>query len=109
MQEVISYKSYTATTANSRLLFRNFSDGSNSDGILVISDTKKSVKKLAIENSVLVFTRHGCCMCHVMNRLLLGPGVNSQFARSRKKRNWKVISTHISGELVPILKDVGAL
>ncbi|MBA0811742.1 hypothetical protein Gohar_003614 [Gossypium harknessii] len=100
MQEAISYKSYTATTANSRLSFRNFFDDSNSDGILVISDTEKSVKKLAIENSVLVFTRRGCCMCHVMKRLLLGLGVNLAVCKIEEENELGVMNemSRINGD-----------
>uniref|UniRef100_A0A7N0TBJ3 Glutaredoxin domain-containing protein n=1 Tax=Kalanchoe fedtschenkoi TaxID=63787 RepID=A0A7N0TBJ3_KALFE len=32
--------------------------------------------KLAAGNAVIVFGRRGCCMCHVVKRLLLGLGVN---------------------------------
>ncbi|MBA0627606.1 hypothetical protein Godav_005104, partial [Gossypium davidsonii] len=84
-----------------RLLFRNFFDGSNSDGILVISDTEKSVKKLAIENSVLVFTRRGCCMCHVMKRLLLGLGVNLAVCEVEEENELGVMNemSKINGDL----------
>ncbi|KAI3989356.1 hypothetical protein MKX01_026939 [Papaver californicum] len=34
------------------------------------------IKGLVSENAVLVFGRRGCCMCHVMKRLLLALGVN---------------------------------
>ncbi|MBA0748569.1 hypothetical protein Gogos_005378 [Gossypium gossypioides] len=98
MQEAISYKSYTATTANIQLSFRNFSDGSKSDGILVISDTEKSVKKLAIENSVLVFTRCGCCMCHVMKRLLLGLGVNLAVCEVEEEKELGVMNENVENQ-----------
>ncbi|KAH1054974.1 hypothetical protein J1N35_033039 [Gossypium stocksii] len=101
MQEAIPYKSYTATTANSRLSFCNFSDGSNGDGVLVISDTEKSVKKLAMENSVLVFSRRGCCMCHVMRRLLLGLGVNLAVCEVEEEKELGVMNemSRINGDL----------
>ncbi|RZC46601.1 hypothetical protein C5167_039545 [Papaver somniferum] len=34
------------------------------------------IKGLVSENAVLIFGRRGCCMCHVMKRLLLALGVN---------------------------------
>ncbi|XP_042486545.1 glutaredoxin-C9-like [Macadamia integrifolia] len=36
----------------------------------------KDVKGLVSENAVIVFGRRGCCMCHVVKRLLVGLGVN---------------------------------
>nr|DAD21081.1 TPA_asm: hypothetical protein HUJ06_022544 [Nelumbo nucifera] len=36
----------------------------------------KSVKGMVSENAVIVFGKRGCCMSHVMKRLLLGLGVN---------------------------------
>ncbi|KAE8723020.1 Monothiol glutaredoxin-S13 [Hibiscus syriacus] len=102
---------------------------------------KNSMKKLVEENAVVVFGRRGCCMCHVVMRLLLGHGVNPLvFEVDEGKEEAvavnelsrfdggagiqfpavfvggklfggldRVMSTHISGELVPILKDAGAL
>ncbi|CAN8304012.1 unnamed protein product [Cochlearia groenlandica] len=100
------------------------------------------------ENAVIVIGCRGCCMCHVVKRLLLGLGVNpavfeieeekgleevvSELERINSENSVqggretvklpavyvggrlfggldKVIATHISGELVPILKEVGAL
>ncbi|RVW83242.1 Glutaredoxin-C9 [Vitis vinifera] len=34
------------------------------------------VTKMVSKNAVIVFGRRGCCMCHVVMRLLLGLGVN---------------------------------
>ncbi|XP_021294675.1 glutaredoxin-C9 [Herrania umbratica] len=151
MQQAIPYKSYmaataTAATANgSRSPLRNFLGGANSSGGFVASGTEYSVTKLVLENAVIVFGRQGCCMCHVVKRLLLGLGVNppvcevdeekeeavlAELSRINGERGGegggvqfpavfvggklfggldRVMSTHISGELVPILKDAGAL
>ncbi|PKI36362.1 hypothetical protein CRG98_043246 [Punica granatum] len=38
--------------------------------------TKVNIQRMVMENPVIVFGRHGCCMCHVVTRLLLGLGVN---------------------------------
>lgn len=107
-----------------------------------------SVQKLVSENAVIVVGRRGCCMIHVVTRLLLGHGVNpavfdvdeddeaAVVVELRKMmtmvgdqnaiNNWpqfpvvfvggklfggleRVMATHISGELVPVLKAAGAL
>ncbi|OMP07438.1 Glutaredoxin [Corchorus olitorius] len=97
------------------------------------------------ENAVIVFARKGCCMSHVVRRLLLALGVNpavyeieeadevgvlnelEMICKSDVGNDTKlqlpavfiggklfggldrVMATHISGELVPLLKDAGAL
>ena len=96
------------------------------------------------ENAVIVFARKGCCMSHVVRRLLLALGVNpavyeideedevgvlnelGMICKGHGKDKTlqlpavfiggrlfggleKVMATHISGELVPMLKDAGAL
>ena len=98
------------------------------------------------ENAVIVFARKGCCMSHVVRRLLLALGVNpavyeieeadevgalrelEMICRSDASKDGnnlqlpavfiggklfggldEVMATHISGELVPVLKDAGAL
>ncbi|XWS19651.1 hypothetical protein CRYUN_Cryun31cG0033800 [Craigia yunnanensis] len=127
--------------STSRSPLRNFLDGANNDGELVTNGTENSLTKLVVENAVIVFGRRGCCMCHVVKRLLLGLGVNpavceveeekeeavlNELSRINGERGGiqfpvvfvggklfggldRVMSTHISGELVPILKDAGAL
>ncbi|CAA6661082.1 unnamed protein product [Spirodela intermedia] len=91
------------------------------------------MRNLVSETPVVVLGRRGCCMCHVVKRLLLGLGVNpavcevdddgeeaaappSAAAVSRRVY-WgrhvggidRLMAAHISGDLVPILKDAGAL
>ncbi|KOM43749.1 hypothetical protein LR48_Vigan05g135400 [Vigna angularis] len=98
------------------------------------------------ENAVTVVGRRGCCMSHVVNRLLLSLGVNpavyeveendeaivatqleatvrTEGVAPQGKLQFpavfiggklfggldRIVSTHISGELVPILKQAGAL
>ncbi|XP_027348342.1 glutaredoxin-C9-like [Abrus precatorius] len=106
-----------------------------------------SVIKMVSENAVIVIGTRGCCMCHVVQKLLHGLGVNPPVYEvdegdvavvagelSRKIVSFcggddggtvefpavfvggklfggleRVVATHISGELVPILKDAGAL
>ncbi|XVF27578.1 hypothetical protein REPUB_Repub14bG0120600 [Reevesia pubescens] len=143
MQEAIPYKSYMATTAASSRSspIRNFLDGANNGG--GGTSENSSVTKLVVENAVIVFGRRGCCMCHVVKRLLLGLGVNPAVCEVDEEKEEavlnelarlinggggggiqfpavfvggklfggldRIMSTHISGELVPILKDAGAL
>ncbi|KAL4333970.1 hypothetical protein GQ457_07G029300 [Hibiscus cannabinus] len=67
-----------ATAGGVRSRLHNFLEGADNGGggRLVITDCKTSLTKLVVENAVIVFGRRGCCMCHVVNRLLLGLGVN---------------------------------
>ncbi|MQL71411.1 hypothetical protein Taro_003742 [Colocasia esculenta] len=101
------------------------------------------IRSLVSENPVLVLSRRGCCMCHVVRRLLLGLGVNPTVCEVDEDREETVVieeltgaaadgrqaaqlpavfiggkyvggldrlmAAHISGELVPILKEAGAL
>ena len=103
------------------------------------------VANMVSENAVIVFARRGCCMSHVMKRLLLGLSVNpavyevdeedevgvvrqleaigANYDGKQEKVQFpavfiggklfggldRLMATHISGELVPILKEAGAL
>lgn len=150
MQEAIPFRTYIpATTAGNRPLpARDPHDGgANSGGhVVVLGNGENYVQKLVLENSVIVFGKRGCCMCHVVKRLLLGHGVNPTVFEVEEKDEGlvmkelliinddkegkdigqvqfpvvfvggkmfggleRVMATHISGELVPILKDAGAL
>ncbi|KAG4124262.1 hypothetical protein ERO13_D10G028800v2 [Gossypium hirsutum] len=149
MQEAIPYKSYSttrATAVGSRSPLLNFLGGG---GGVVANGSESSIRKLVEENAVVVFGRRGCCMCHVVMRLLLGHGANPVVCEVEEGKEEaaigelsrigggggggdggggggiqlpavfvggkmfggldRVMSTHISGELVPVLKDAGAL
>ncbi|GJW25615.1 glutaredoxin-C9-like protein [Tanacetum coccineum] len=94
------------------------------------------VTKLVTENAVMVFGQHGCCMCHVVRHLLLGLGVNptisavdeGDMAELRRMSGEemvelpvvyiggklfggmeRLIATHVTGELVTVLKEAKAL
>ncbi|KAI4322727.1 hypothetical protein L6164_022394 [Bauhinia variegata] len=102
------------------------------------------VLNMISENAVIVFAKRGCCMSHVVKRLLLGLGVNPAVYEVDEKDEVGVVrgleaivdageklgkvqfptifiggrlfggldrlmATHISGELVPILKEARAL
>ncbi|KAK8642092.1 hypothetical protein V6N13_011454 [Hibiscus sabdariffa] len=130
-----------AVAGGVRSRLHNFLEGADNGGgrRLVITDSKTSLAKLVVENAVIVFGRRGCCMCHVVNRLLLGHGVNPAVCEVDEEKEEavlnelsivngggiqfpavfmggklfggldRVMSTHITGELVPILKEAGAL
>ncbi|XP_027347606.1 glutaredoxin-C9-like [Abrus precatorius] len=105
---------------------------------------KGMVLNMVLENAVIVFARRGCCMSHVVKRLLLGLGVNPAVHEVEENDEVDVVreleaivgvngndgkvqfpavfiggklfggldrlmATHISGELVPILKEARAL
>lgn len=129
MQQAIPYRTWLP--AASRELSSAAVDGGGSNNVV----------RMVTENAVIVIGRRGCCMCHVVKRLLQGLGVNPPVHEvaeedevavaeelSRKMGGGgevqfpavfvggklfggleKVMATHISGELIPILKDAGAL
>ncbi|XP_042427675.1 monothiol glutaredoxin-S3-like [Zingiber officinale] len=97
------------------------------------------IRKVVEENPVVVVGRRGCCMVHVVRRLLQGQGVNpvvcevgddadesallaglsgasapevmpAVFVGGRLVGGLdRLMAVHIAGELVPILKQAGAL
>lgn len=132
MQEAIPYRKCPPS-----------SDGGSAGELL---KGEERVKQLVTENAVIVFGRRGCCMCHVVKRLLLGLGANpavfevdeddeagvvDQMSRiagteggiGNGKEQFpavfvggklfggldRIMATHISGELVPLLKQAGAI
>ncbi|GMY10236.1 glutaredoxin-c9 [Fagus crenata] len=156
MQEAIPYKSWPILHTRTHFtqppissLGHNSSNTNNNNIPLVPSmslaaeGTEKIMVNMVSENAVIVFARRGCCMSHVVKRLLLGLGVNPAVYEVDEKdevgvvkelemiSNGKdgnkvqfpavfiggrlfggldrVMATHISGELVPILKEAGAL
>ena len=97
-------------------------------------DGGEAVRKAVAESPVVVVGRRGCCLSHVVKRLLQGLGVNpavhevadeaelasaggvevaalpAVFVGGRLLGGLdRLMAVHISGELVPILKDAGAL
>jgi glutaredoxin-like protein len=96
---------------------------------------REEVRRAVAESPVLVVGRRGCCLSHVVKRLLQGLGVNpavhevageaelagivadggdvalpAVFVGGRLLGGLdRLMAVHISGELVPILKDAGAL
>ncbi|KAK4769817.1 hypothetical protein SAY87_030349 [Trapa incisa] len=139
MQQAISYKSWPQIhTINRSPATRAPLEGGE-------EIVKGSVEEAVKDNAVIVFGRSGCCMSHVVKRLLLGLGVNptvyeveeaeeaqmvvelqginssggegnrgvqfpSVFIGGRLFGGLdRIMATHITGELVPILKEAGAL
>ncbi|KAK9058582.1 hypothetical protein SSX86_023424 [Deinandra increscens subsp. villosa] len=145
MQQAIPYKAWTHPSnqrAGELVQARQFD-----------RSVKGAVKDAVAENAVTVLARHGCCMSHVVKRLLIGHGVNPSVfefeedeenevvnelrmiddseldGKKKKMKNCAremqfpavfiggrmfggldhVMATHISGELIPVLKQAGAL
>ncbi|KAL5977444.1 Glutaredoxin-C9 [Asimina triloba] len=102
----------------------------------------EQLRRLASGNAVVVFSLSGCCMCHVVKRLLLSLGVGPTVYELDEEKGGReiqavlyqlvgnrqpqplpavfvggkllggidsVMSCHINGTLVPLLKDAGAL
>ena len=131
MQEAIPY----------RTSFHNHSFTTNHGASSVLTASDGMVTKMVVEKAVIVVGRRGCCMCHVIKRLLLGLGVNPPVYDVDDKDEAEVVkqlqalaqhndevqlpavfiggklfggldrlmASHISGDLVPILKKAGAL
>jgi len=93
---------------------------------------KAEVGRAVAESPVLVVGRRGCCLSHVVKRLLQGLGVNPAVHEVADESALagvvpaaalpavfvggkllggldRLMAVHISGELVPILKKAGAL
>ncbi|OMO54000.1 Glutaredoxin [Corchorus capsularis] len=155
MQQAIPYKSwplpYGSATSHrapsSTIGHNNNNNNNNSNLVLSRGSGSKHMLNIVSENAVIVFARKGCCMSHVVRRLLLALGVNpavyeieeadevdvlnelemickSDVGLGNDKKLQlpavfiggklfggldRVMATHISGELVPVLKDAGAL
>lgn len=103
---------------------------------------RESTRRAVAESAVVVFGKRGCCMSHVVNRLLQGHGANPAVREFGDEEEAavvgelerisgggrgvvqfpavfvggklfggldRVMTAHITGELVPALKDAGAL
>ncbi|KAK4421200.1 Glutaredoxin-C9 [Sesamum alatum] len=135
MQKTIPYRDWLPTAGGSAAPPPG---NRNSDEGETIGDAQ-SVRKLVAENAVVVFARRGCCMCHVVKLLLHGHGVNpsifdvdDQNEADVKNELTEIIGgvpqfpavfvggelfggledimgAHISGELVPRLREARAL
>ncbi|KAH6764052.1 Thioredoxin superfamily protein [Perilla frutescens var. frutescens] len=125
MQEAMAYRSHFPTSLNGRLAMNN--------------GRRNEVRKMVEENAVIVFSRKGCCMSHVVKRLLQGLGANPAVYEVEESFEDDVVrdcaggrdaavqlpmvfiggrcfggldrimATHITGELTPLLKQAGAL
>ncbi|KAK7290875.1 hypothetical protein RIF29_05620 [Crotalaria pallida] len=151
MQQAIPYRSWPINTNfHSVVDINNINNNNNKNRSGLASE--EMMLNMVSENAVIVFGRRGCCMSHVVKRLLQGLGVNPAvyeveekdevaFVReleaiivgsnnnniSNEGEEGKVqfpivfiggklfggldrlMATHISGELVPMLKEAGAL
>lgn len=145
MQQAIPYRSWQPLISSSPTATHFTSSINNTNNTSSITPSfvsTKMVPNMVLENAVIVFARRGCCMSHVVQRLLLGLGVNPAMHEVEEKDEVGVIreleaivggkennmqlpavfiggklfgglerlmATHISGELVPILKEARAL
>ncbi|KAL4384905.1 hypothetical protein GQ457_15G003080 [Hibiscus cannabinus] len=149
MQRAIPYKSWPlpwVDTTSRRTPSTTVGHNNNNVRIGKGSNITKDMLDIVSGNAVIVLSRKGCCMSHVVRRLLLALGVNpaaceidetdeasvlnelgmicdqgklgedktvqfpAVFIGGRLFGGLdRVMATHISGELVPVLKDAGAL
>ncbi|BAT90076.1 hypothetical protein LR48_Vigan08g101700 [Vigna angularis] len=145
MQEAIPYRSWQPLISSSPTtthFISSINNTNNTNSITPSFASTKMVPNMVLENAVIVFARRGCCMSHVVQRLLLGLGVNPAMHEVEEKDEVGVVreleaivggnennmqfpavfiggklfggldrlmATHISGELVPILKEARAL
>ncbi|XP_071717334.1 monothiol glutaredoxin-S5-like [Rutidosis leptorrhynchoides] len=138
MQQAIPYKSWSLPLSNN-----------HATGVTPKLTTESAVgalKDAVSENAVIVLAPRGCCMSHVVKRLLNGHGVNpmmfefdeineseilkqiesimTEIDGTDKRRVQfpavfiggrmlggldQVMESHITGDLIPLLKQAGAL
>ncbi|XP_027339107.1 glutaredoxin-C9-like [Abrus precatorius] len=134
MHQAIPYRTYLPTATRDSRDLPLAGDIPEANGV-----DPPNVAKMVSESAVIIIGRRGCCMCHVVKSLLQGLGVNPPVyevddhheaavashlsAHDAQTVQFpavfvggklfggleRVMATHISGELVPILKDAGAL
>ncbi|CAN4082260.1 unnamed protein product [Withania somnifera] len=98
----------------------------------------EEIERMASRNAVVIFSNNTCCMCHAIKRLLCGMGVNpTVYEVDDDNPTWQqalinllgnssslpvvfiggkllgsmdsIMTAHINGTLVPLLKEAGAL
>ncbi|XP_072960072.1 glutaredoxin-C7-like [Typha angustifolia] len=91
---------------------------------------EERIGRLIRENPVVIFSRKGCCMCHVMRRLLAAVGAHPTVIELEEEEAELpeaagipalfvggapvggiegLMGLHLRGDLVPRLREVGAL
>ncbi|KAH7576998.1 hypothetical protein ACOSP7_002291 [Xanthoceras sorbifolium] len=149
MQQAIPYKSWPQPLYTDANLLNppslTHKNPTITTEIIKEPNNDRNMQSMVSENAVIVFARRGCCMSHVVRRLLLGLGVNPPVYEVDEedevgvldeleminKRNGidepkvqfpavfiggrlfggleRIMATHISGDLVPVLKEAKAL
>lgn len=143
MQQAIPYKPWPPIHPTDTPVAGRMRQASPGEGDEFAKGSVDGVRDVVKENAVVVFGRRGCCMIHVLERLLLGLGVNpavyevdevdevrtveelqgiggengerkiqlpAVFIGGRLFGGLdRVMATHITGELIPVLKEAGAL
>ncbi|KAJ4976842.1 hypothetical protein NE237_001948 [Protea cynaroides] len=93
MQQAIPYRTWLPMSPSGSPI------GRGGAASVVNGDTsppRKDVKGLVSDNAVIVFGRRGCCMCHVVKRLLFGLGVNPSVFDVDEKDEAHVIDELVS-------------
>ncbi|KAJ4729719.1 putative Glutaredoxin [Melia azedarach] len=77
MQQAIPYKSWAQSPLYSNNPLTHSSLSLNSSILTTkLVEESTNLRNMVSENAVIVFAKRGCCMSHVVKRLLLGLGVN---------------------------------
>ncbi|XP_049370452.1 glutaredoxin-C9-like [Solanum verrucosum] len=95
MQDALPYKSWNFFPTNSTTLNK-----SSSLMINQINYSKGNFKKIVAENAVIVFRQRGCCMSHVIKRLLQCLGANPVMYDIEEK---------YENEAITELEDIGKI
>ncbi|KAH0751559.1 hypothetical protein KY285_004707 [Solanum tuberosum] len=95
MQDALPYKSWNFFPTNSTTLNK-----SSSLMINQINCSKGNFKKMVTENAVIVFRLRGCCMSHVIKRLLQCLGANPVMYDIEEK---------YENEAITELEDIGKI
>lgn len=94
MQEALPYKSWNFFPTNSTTLNKSSSLMNQTNY------SKGNFKKIITENAVIVFGRRGCCMSHVVQRLLQCLGANPVIYEIEEK---------YENEAIKELEDIGKI
>ncbi|KAK9152875.1 hypothetical protein Sjap_000355 [Stephania japonica] len=93
MQQALPYMNWAHSKADPNPI------GRSSTMMISVSDedsmrgkSSKDVKSMVSENAVLLIGKRGCCMCHVMKRLLLGLGVNPSVCEVDEDEESRVVN-----------------
>eukprot|EP00250_Pteridium_aquilinum_P002867 c13092_g1_i1 orf=148-561(-) len=126
LNRAIPYTDLQKRTREATITRRNSSNSTSPSAVATAHEL--GMKSIAMENAVVVVSTKGCCMSHVVTRLLCSLGVNPHvveiealevdqgsnipavFIGGRLLGGVdRLLAAHITGNLVPQLKAAGAL